>query len=43
VPDCQNLYRNTFNYHTASAVPGAPKQVPLEECVAFIGARARFV
>jgi hypothetical protein len=32
------LYRNTFQYHSVSAVPGAPRQVPLEECVAFIGA-----
>ena len=38
VPDCQNLYKNTFLYHSASAVPDAPKHVPLDECVAFIGA-----
>lgn len=36
MPECQNLYRNTFAYHTASAVAGAPKQVPLDECVAFL-------
>ena len=41
VPSCQNLYRNTFTYWTASAVPGAPKQVPLDECVAFIGMHVR--
>jgi hypothetical protein len=39
VPDCQNLYKNTFLYHSASAVPDAPKHVPLDECVAFIGAQ----
>lgn len=38
--DCQNLYKNSFLYHSASAVPNAPKQVPLNECVAFIGACA---
>ena len=38
VPDCQNLYKNSFLYHSASATPAAPKLVPLDECVAFIGA-----
>jgi hypothetical protein len=38
VTECQNLYKNSFLYHTASATPDAPKQVPLDECVAFIGA-----
>ena len=40
VPECQNLYKNSFLYHTASATPDAPKQVPLDECVAFVGACA---
>lgn len=38
VPGCQNLYRNTFLYHTASEVPANSKTVPLAECLAFLGA-----
>lgn len=32
VPACQNLYKNSFTYHTASAAPP-----PLEECFDFLG------
>jgi hypothetical protein len=38
-PSCQNLYRNTFSYHTITACEDS-KQVPLQECVAYLHARA---
>ena len=36
VPNCQNLHKNSFNYHTVTADPGGGKEVPLEECMEFI-------
>ena len=32
VPACQNLYKNSFTYHTATTSPP-----PFEECYDFLG------
>lgn len=38
-PNCENLYRNTFTYHTVTPCANS-KEVPLQECTAFLTARA---
>jgi hypothetical protein len=40
-PNCQNLHKNSFNYHTVgaaapAAAPANPREVPLEECLEFL-------
>lgn len=36
VPDCQNLYKNTFEYFVPPAVPGDKQAVALDVCVDYL-------